>query len=282
MSFGDMLGQIMNRDSAASPRPAVRHRAQPRPPARAAASTASSASCRVRSAARSPAGGLRRQGQDFLRQDQVGGLSGAQIGGIGALAGALLGGGLGGAARGGAMAVLGTLAIGALKAPRRRQAGAAAPHAAPIDREEIRAVTGPDTERLLLQGDDQRGQGRRPDRPGRDAEDHRQDQRRQRDRRRRSSSSWTRWPRRSTSPDWPPQARTPAQAAEVYAASLLAIDADTDHERAYLHELAAGAQARPATVAQLHQMTGVPGLIRGARGPARSDRPDAVTSRASP
>ena len=38
--------------------------------------------------------------------------------------------------------------------------------------------------------------------------------------------------------------RTPAQAAEVYAASLLAIDIDTDHERQYLRDLAAGAEAR--------------------------------------
>ena len=50
-----------------------------------------------------------------MTKDQVGGMSGAQLGGIGAVAGALLGGGVGGAARGGALAVLGTLALGALK-----------------------------------------------------------------------------------------------------------------------------------------------------------------------
>ena len=72
-------------------------------------------------------GGFADKARDFLQQDQVGGLSGAQLGGIGAAAGALLGGGLGGAARGGAMAVLGTLALGALKrAQAARQAGAAA------------------------------------------------------------------------------------------------------------------------------------------------------------
>ena len=96
-------------------------------------------------------GGFADKAKDFLRQDQVGGLSGAQIGGIGAAAGALLGGGLGGAARGGAMAVLGTLALGALKrAQAARQAGAAAAAPAPIDQSEIRAVTGPESERLVL------------------------------------------------------------------------------------------------------------------------------------
>ena len=64
------------------------------------------------------AGGFAEMARDFLQKDQVGGFSGAQVGGIGAAAGALLGGGLGGAARGGAMAVLGTLALSALKAAR--------------------------------------------------------------------------------------------------------------------------------------------------------------------
>ena len=73
---------------------------------------------------RPPAASPTRPG-DFMRKDQVGGLSGAQIGGIGAIAGALLGGGLGGAARGGAMAVLGTLALSALKNAQAKRAGAA-------------------------------------------------------------------------------------------------------------------------------------------------------------
>ena len=73
------------------------------------------------------AGGFADKAKDFIRQDQVGGLSGAQIGGIGAVAGALLGGGLGGAARGGAMAVLGTIALSALKNAQARRAGQAAP-----------------------------------------------------------------------------------------------------------------------------------------------------------
>jgi len=54
------------------------------------------------------------------------------------------------------------------------------------------------------------------------------------------------------------EARGPAQAAEVYAASLIAIDIDSEAERAYLRRLADALRLDPATVAQLHQMTGAP------------------------
>ncbi|MEO1089267.1 MAG: DUF533 domain-containing protein [Pseudomonadota bacterium] len=46
-------------------------------------------------------------------------------------------------------------------------------------------------------------------------------------------------------------------AAEVYAASVLAIDIDTDEERAYLAELAKRTGLDQATVNQLHQLLGV-------------------------
>ena len=52
------------------------------------------------------------------------------------------------------------------------------------------------------------------------------------------------------------EVRSPAQAAEVYAASLLAIHADTDAERSYLAELARALRLDEATVAELHRMTG--------------------------
>ena len=54
------------------------------------------------------------------------------------------------------------------------------------------------------------------------------------------------------------EARNPAQAAQVYAASILAIDADSDAEKAYLRQLAQALNLPPEAVAQLHQMTGVP------------------------
>ena len=52
------------------------------------------------------------------------------------------------------------------------------------------------------------------------------------------------------------EARNPAQAAQIYAASILAIDADTDQEKQYLADLASALGLDAGTVAQLHQMTG--------------------------
>ena len=54
------------------------------------------------------------------------------------------------------------------------------------------------------------------------------------------------------------EARNPAQAAQVYAASILAIGADNDQEKAYLAELARALDLPQEAVAQLHEMTGVP------------------------
>jgi uncharacterized membrane protein YebE (DUF533 family) len=52
--------------------------------------------------------------------------------------------------------------------------------------------------------------------------------------------------------------RTPAQAAEVYAASLLAIDVDSEAERRHLRDLAAALRLDAGTVADLHRTTGAP------------------------
>jgi uncharacterized membrane protein YebE (DUF533 family) len=51
----------------------------------------------------------------------------------------------------------------------------------------------------------------------------------------------------------------PTLAAEVYAASLLAIEVDTPAERDYLQRLAAGLRLDPAAVQHLHQTLGAPG-----------------------
>jgi uncharacterized membrane protein YebE (DUF533 family) len=52
----------------------------------------------------------------------------------------------------------------------------------------------------------------------------------------------------------------PAQAAQVYAASLLAIKVDTAAERTYLTTLARDLKLSPEVVRRLHEMTGVPVL----------------------
>ena len=51
---------------------------------------------------------------------------------------------------------------------------------------------------------------------------------------------------------------SPALAAEVYAASLLAIDVDTQAEADYLRTLAAELGLDDETVAQIHELTGAP------------------------
>lgn len=201
------------------------------------------------------AGGFADQARDFLRKDQVGGLSGAQIGGIGAVTGALLGGGLGGAAKGGAMAVLGTLALAALKRAQASQAGVSS--TPPVEPEEVKALTGPDTERLLLKAmisaaksDGQIDQAEMQKIIGKLSKDDVTPEEKQ-----------FVLDEMSAPLDVQALARGishPAQAAQVYAASLLAIDADTDAERRYLKELAAALGLDDATLAQLHQMTGAP------------------------
>ncbi len=54
------------------------------------------------------------------------------------------------------------------------------------------------------------------------------------------------------------EARTPVQAAQVYAASIAAVEIDSDAERAYLRDLAAALRLDRGAVARLHAMTGAP------------------------
>lgn len=54
------------------------------------------------------------------------------------------------------------------------------------------------------------------------------------------------------------QVQSPELAAEVYAASLLAIEVDTEEERQYLRQLAAALPLPPEAVPRLHEALGVP------------------------
>jgi uncharacterized membrane protein YebE (DUF533 family) len=201
------------------------------------------------------ADGFSGKAQDFLRKDQVGGLSGAQVGGIGAIAGALLGGGLGGAARGGAMAVLGTLALTALRNAQAARAGVSE-SATPVDEADVAAVAGPDSERLMLaamisaaKADgtiDQAEMQKIVGKLGQVTPEEKQFVLEQ-----------------MAAPidigALAGQVQGKAQAAQVYAASLVAIDSDTEAEKAYLRELASALGLDGGTVAQLHGMTGAHG-----------------------
>lgn len=210
------------------------------------------------------ASGFADKARDFLQKDQVGSLSGAQVGGIGALAGALLGGGLGGAAKGGAMAMLGTLALSALRSAQ-AQAAASAPDTSPdtsgggirFDPAEVRSLTGPDTEQLVLQAmisaakaDGKIDKAEMEKVVGRLGQDGvTEDEKR---------FVMAELDKPIDIAGLARSVRTPAQAAEVYAASLLAINVDTAEEQRYLRELAGTLRLDAGTVAELHRLTGAP------------------------
>lgn len=203
------------------------------------------------------AGGLMDLARDFLKTEQVGGMSGAKIGGLGALAGGLLGGGLKGAAKGGAMAVLGTVA---LKAWREHQAGAApgdpAVSAEPAP-EELEALTDPRTEKRVLQAmiaaaqvdghvDEQELDAILAQMTDGEATPDERAALREAVRRPIDVQEIARGVSR------------PEVAVEIYLGALLAVDIDTEAERAWFRELAAALRLDREAVARLHRMTDAP------------------------
>lgn len=205
------------------------------------------------------ASGMSEKAGSWLRSDQVGGLSGAHVGGIGAVAGALLGGGIGGAAKGGALAMLGTLAIGALRNAKSRQHELADGSARQPDSlshsEEAETVVAPEMERLVIRAmlgaakaDNQIDQQElanifgKLDDPSVTADE--------------KQFLMEEMAKPVDVKALAAEVRTPAQAAEIYAASLIAIHVDTDDERRYLADLAAALDLDEATVGELHKLTG--------------------------
>lgn len=202
-------------------------------------------------------GGFAEMAKQFLSKDQVGGLSGAQVGGIGALAGAVLGRGVGGAARGGAMAVLGTLALSALKNAQAKSGQNAATADVTLTPEDVAGISGPEAERLMLRAmisaakaDGQIDQAEMEKIIGKASADGVTEEEKA------FVMAELRAPVDLAA--LAAEVRSPAQAAELYAASLLAIDVDSEAEKAYLRELASALRLQPAAVAELHRMTGAP------------------------
>ena len=204
--------------------------------------------------------GLLGLAKDFLGQQQAGGLTGSQVGGIGALAGALLGGGRGatkGALGGSAMAILGTLALKALQAKMAQPSGAGA-QAAQLDipQNQLESLADPATERLLVRAMiaaakadgvvDEQEMERIAGKVGSDGVTPEERQLVMDELRKPLDMA-------ALVADVP----NPLVAAEVYAASLLAIEVDTAEEQAYLRQLAQALRLDAATVARLHEMTGV-------------------------
>lgn len=201
-------------------------------------------------------GDLAQKARDFLGKDQAGGMSGAKIGGIGAAAGALLGGGVGGAAKGGAMAVLGTLALKAWRDHSAQQAGTAAPDMEPTA-EEVKALTGPDTERLVLRAMIGAAQ----------IDGHVDDAEMEKLLGRMHDDEATEEERRAAREEVQrpvdvdalgAQVSRPEVATEIYLAALMAVDIDTEAERQYFRRLATALRLDAGVVARLHKMTGAP------------------------
>ena len=192
----------------------------------------------------------------FLTQPQAGGMTGGQLGGIGAALGALLGGGSGaakGAVGGGALAMLGTLAVKALQDYAASQ-GRAAPAVGPA---QMQAMASEDTAQLALRAMiaaakadgqiDGQEMARIMGEAGKDGTD----------------DSEREFLLREMAAPLDIDAvvagvGSPLVAAQVYAASLLAISVDTERERAYLASLASALGLDAPAVQRLHAAVGAP------------------------
>lgn len=200
-------------------------------------------------------GGLADMAKDFLGKEQSVGMSGAKIGGLGALAGGLLGGGLGGAAKGGAMAVLGTLALKAWRDHQGQQGQQPAPTL-----EEVDALTGPETERLVLQAmigaaqaDGQIDAEEMEKLLGRMSPEETTDDERRLVRT--QAAEPVNLERLGA------EVSRPEVAMEVYLAALVTTEIDTPAERDYLRKLASALKLDKGMIERLHNLTGAPAPI---------------------
>jgi len=228
---------------------------------------ASGAATQVGNAAAAPGGlgdilgnlaGMARQAATTTR-DEAGKNNPVAVGGLGAIAGALLGGGRG-AVGGGLMAVLGSLAYSAVQNAVAANAQAAQPAPAPLAPPAILPGYHDDDAvqrkarlmlRAMIQAAKADGEldGREIQRiTGKLMEDGG------------NNAARTFVLQEMGGPvDIASLAREvtgPQDAAEVYAASLLAIDVDTDAERRYLANLAGALQLSPDAVAHIHATLG--------------------------
>ena len=186
-------------------------------------------------------------------------------GGLGDLLGSVLGGGRTGGASGGTssggstagMAILATIAMAALKnwTDNHREQASIAGAAAGCAREDRETMTAPDTEALMV-----RAMASAAKADGRIEEDEVQrivgkvgaDGLSEEEKQFLISELRAPLDLAALVADVPNE----MVAAEVYAASLLAIDLDTQEEVAYLRQLAQALRLDGATVARLHQITG--------------------------
>ena len=213
-------------------------------------------------------GNILNMAKDFLGKSGgaagggSGGLNMGQLGGLGALAGALLGGKqsgspIKGALGGSAMAILGSLALNALQARMAGQRDGGATEQVLVDDETLQSLVAPDTERLLVRAmisaakaDGQIDQEEMQRIAGKIGEDGVSAEEKQ--------MVMDELRRPLDLAGLVAEVPNAAVASQVYGASLLAINVDTEQEASYLRSLAAGLKLDPATVARLHELTGAP------------------------
>jgi len=188
----------------------------------------------------------------------VGGKQNLALGGLGALAGALLGGGgksVGGALGGGVMALLGTMAYQALKGAGSQQPevplGLQEPQSA-AERQQLERhseivlkamINAAKADGQIDQGEMQRIVGKLQESGmGKEAQQY-------------VLTEMTK--PLDTQALLAAAKGQPALAAQVYAASLLAIEVDTPAEKKYLDQLAAGLGIKPEVTQRIHDMVGL-------------------------
>lgn len=185
------------------------------------------------------------------------------VGGLGALVGTLLGGGRG-AVGGGLLAVLGSLAVSALRdsgqapaaaaeAPAGSSGGYGRPEAAvPVSEEEVERLA-----RLVLRAMIQAAKADGKIEPGEIERILGKVEEGGTDEARDFVLAELRGP--ADAAGLAREVRSPVEAAEVYAAALMAIEVDSDAERDFLAQLARETGLRPETVAELHRSVGLKG-----------------------
>lgn len=198
----------------------------------------------------------------FIHTKQAGTLTGGQLGGLGALAGALLSGGVAatkGALGGSALSMLGALAINALQ----KKYGAQPTDlqeeeiTRSLPQEQVETMTSAETQKLILcaminaaKADGQLDQAEMNKLMGKVGEDGITEEERQ----------FIRDELNQPLDLNKLVSHVPNQivATQVYAASLFAVDIDTDAEKNYLRQLAQSLHLDSDTVKGLHEMTGSP------------------------
>ena len=255
MSFGDIVGKLLQQGMSGVSQGRIQHALGKDGLDGLIGSASRGRSANPQNNAK--AGGLNDVLGSLLGSNQEA-ISNAQVGGIGALAGSLLGGGSGavkGALGGSAMAILGSLAISALKDWQQSQtAGGTANQ---VSQAEIDQITASKTEELCLKGMLNAAK----------ADGHIQEDEMKRILEKLEEGGITTEERQFVLSEMNKPLdlegfirEIPSReiGAQVYAASLLAITVDTESERNYMRQLAAGLNLNQQTVALLHRMVGAP------------------------